>query len=56
VTILPPHALREGEIRSLLRAAYDIVRAALPRKVQNELSRAPTSARKPKRPARRARH
>jgi predicted DNA-binding protein (MmcQ/YjbR family) len=56
VTILPPHALRESEIRSLLRAAYDIVRAALPRKLQSELSRAPTSARKPNRPAPRARH
>ena len=46
VTVLPPHALRDEELRSLLRAAYDIVRAALPKKVQQELSSAPARARK----------
>lgn len=34
VTVLPPHALRDEEIRGLLRAAYEIVRAALPKKLQ----------------------
>lgn len=38
VTVLAPHALREGEIRTLMRAAYDIVRAALPRKTQAKLA------------------
>jgi predicted DNA-binding protein (MmcQ/YjbR family) len=56
VTVLPPHRLRDEEIRGLLRAAYDIVRAALPKKVQMELSVAPARARKPRRPARPARH
>ncbi len=38
VTVLPPHALRDDEIRSLLHAAYDIIRAALPKKVLAQLS------------------
>jgi predicted DNA-binding protein (MmcQ/YjbR family) len=37
VTVLPPHALREGEIRSLLSAAYQIVHAGLPKKVQAKI-------------------
>jgi len=61
VTILPPHALREAEIRSLLRAAYDIVRAALPKRLQQELAgtppRPPTRGRaKRPRASRRKRH
>ncbi len=47
VTVLPPHALRDDEIRGLLRAAYEIVRAALPKKAQKEL--AVTSERHPPR-------
>jgi predicted DNA-binding protein (MmcQ/YjbR family) len=38
VTVLPPHAMREDEIRGLLRAAYEIVRACLPKKVQQDLT------------------
>jgi predicted DNA-binding protein (MmcQ/YjbR family) len=34
VTVLAPHAMREDEIRGLLRAAYEIVRGGLPKKVQ----------------------
>jgi len=34
VTVLPPHAMREDEIRGLLHAAYEIVRDGLPKKVQ----------------------
>src|SRR5271168_4329873 len=41
VTVLPPHTLREEEIRSLLRAAYEIVRGGLPKKVQQGLSDSP---------------
>jgi len=61
VTVLPPHSLRDDEIRSLLRAAYDIVFSALPRKTQQALS-APTGTsrrtrRAPRRsPRRRQRH
>jgi predicted DNA-binding protein (MmcQ/YjbR family) len=38
VTVLAPHALREEEIRGLLRSAYEIVRAALPKKTQQQLT------------------
>jgi predicted DNA-binding protein (MmcQ/YjbR family) len=38
VTVLPPHVLRDDEIRNLLHAAYEIVRAALPKKTQQELA------------------
>src|SRR5271170_3944785 len=38
VTVLPPHPMRDDEIRELLRAAYEIVRAALPKKVQQGLA------------------
>jgi predicted DNA-binding protein (MmcQ/YjbR family) len=38
VTVLPPHRLREEEIRGLLRAAYDIVRSGLPKKTQQQLA------------------
>src|SRR5271168_4371417 len=38
VTAAAPHALRDDEIRALLRAAYEIVRAALPKKLQTQLS------------------
>jgi len=41
VTVLPPHALREDEIRDLLHAAYEIVRAGLPKKVQQSLADSP---------------
>jgi len=54
VTVLPPHRLRDGEIRGLLRAAYDIVRAALPKKLQQQLSAEPARAAKPRRRAQRA--
>ncbi len=37
VTVLAPHALRDDEIRGLLRAAYEIVRAGLPKKVEQSL-------------------
>lgn len=37
VTVLTPHAIRDEEIRTLLRAAYEIVRAALPKKTQREI-------------------
>jgi predicted DNA-binding protein (MmcQ/YjbR family) len=50
VTVLPPHALRDDEIRTLLRKAYDIVRAALPKKVQLELASDPASVRKQRQP------
>lgn len=53
VTVLPPHALRDDEICSLLRAAYEIVRAALPKKMQQELNSRPARARQPSRPSRR---
>src|SRR5271170_5668721 len=53
VTVLPPHALRDDEIRTLLRAAYDIVRAALPKKVQQKLSSESARTRTPSRPKRR---
>lgn len=53
VTVLAPHALRDDEIRGLLRAAYDIVRAALPKRVQLALASAPLPASKPKRAKRR---
>ena len=61
VTVVPPHCLREEEIRGLLRAAYDIVRAALPKKLQQQLSsESPSPAaprrRKSRRPSRRRRH
>jgi predicted DNA-binding protein (MmcQ/YjbR family) len=49
VTVLPPHRLRDDEIRGLLRTAYDIVRNALPKKVQQELSGAPGRAVRPRR-------
>ena len=39
VTVLAPHALREEELRKLLHEAYEIVRAALPKKIQQELTR-----------------
>jgi len=52
VTVLPPHVLRDEEIRNLLRAAYDIVRAALPKKVQLDLSSDPARLRKPRRATR----
>jgi len=38
VTALAPHAPRDEEIRTLLRAAYEIVRAALPKKTQQQLA------------------
>ena len=38
VTVLAPHVLREQELRTLLRAAYEIVRAGLPKKTQQELT------------------
>ena len=53
VTVLPPHVLRDEEIRNLLRAAYDIVRAALPKKVQLDLS---SDAPRPPKPRRAKRH
>ena len=51
VTVLPPHALRDEEIRKLLSAAYKIVRTALPKKIQQQLpisrmGRLPPPARK----------
>jgi predicted DNA-binding protein (MmcQ/YjbR family) len=49
VTVLPPHTVRDDEIRSLLRGAYEMVRAALPKKLQQELSSAPARAPKPAR-------
>lgn len=52
VTVLPPHALRDKEIRSLIRASYDLVFAGLPNKLQQELSSAPARVRKTSRPAR----
>jgi predicted DNA-binding protein (MmcQ/YjbR family) len=53
VTVLPPHSLRDDEIRTLLRAAYDIVRAALPKRTLVELSAAPARVPKPGRSKRR---
>ena len=53
VTVLPPHSLRDDEIRGLLQDAYEIVRAALPKKIQQQLSSAATPARKPVRMKRR---
>lgn len=47
VTVLAPHALREHEIRTLLRAAYEIIREGLPKKAQKEV--AVTSKRHPPR-------
>jgi predicted DNA-binding protein (MmcQ/YjbR family) len=41
VTVLPPHAMREEEIRGLLRAAYEIIRAGLPKKIQQSLASSP---------------
>ena len=38
VTVLPPHRVRDDEVRALLRAAYEIVRAGLPKRVQQELA------------------
>jgi len=38
VTMLAPHAPRDEEIRTLLRAAYELVRAALPKKTQQQLA------------------
>jgi predicted DNA-binding protein (MmcQ/YjbR family) len=52
VTVLPPHRLRDAEIRSLLRSAYEIVRAALPKKVQQQLA---AQAGRPQRAPRRKR-
>jgi predicted DNA-binding protein (MmcQ/YjbR family) len=52
VTVLPPHALRDPEIRDLLRSAYEIVRAALPKKTQQQLAalrKPPSNRRKSKR-------
>jgi len=37
VSLLTPHTMRDDEIRELLKAAYDIVRAALPKKVQAKI-------------------
>jgi len=61
VTVLAPHRLREQEIRSLLNSAYEIVRAALPRKLKRELAAAPErpvkrSRAKPRRSPKRKRH
>jgi len=53
VTVLPPHALRDGEIRALLRASYDLVLAGLPKKLRQALSSSPRRARKTNRQARR---
>jgi len=39
VTVEVPHTLREDEIRSLLRAAYEIISAGLPKKVQASITR-----------------
>jgi len=47
VTVLAPHALRDDEIRGLLHAAYEIVRAGLPKRAQEKL--AATSERRPPR-------
>ena len=52
VTVLPPHRLGDAEIRSLLRSAYEIVRAALPKKVQQQLA---AQAGRPQRAPRRKR-
>lgn len=38
VTVLPPHVVRDDEMRALLRAAYDIVRSCLPKKTQAQLA------------------
>ena len=53
VTVVPPHCLRDEEMRGLLRAAYDIVRAALPKKMQQQLSSLPARQPKPRRTSRR---
>lgn len=56
VTVLPPHSLRDDEVRSFLRAAYEIVRAALPKKQQQQLSSQPARQAEPRRKRSRHRH
>jgi len=53
VTVLPPHQVPAAELRTLLSAAYEIVRAALPKKMQRELAGVPARPKKPVRPKRR---
>ncbi|HXZ18366.1 MAG TPA: MmcQ/YjbR family DNA-binding protein [Candidatus Acidoferrales bacterium] len=53
VTVVPPHSLRDEEIRSLIHAAYDLVLAGLPKKLHQELTSAPARARNTSRAARR---
>ncbi|HMD32400.1 MAG TPA: MmcQ/YjbR family DNA-binding protein [Candidatus Acidoferrales bacterium] len=56
VTVLPPHTLREEELRTLLRAAYEIVRAALPRKVQARIAGDAGASPPRTKPRRKSRH
>ncbi len=53
VTVLPPHTLRDDELRNLIRASYDLVLAGLPKKLQQELSATSARGRKTSRPSRR---
>src|SRR5271157_2973558 len=48
--------VREGELRTLLRAAYEIVRAALPRKVQARIAGDAGASPPRTKPRRKSRH